>query len=104
MSVGALRKVKIELEGRFEGDFKQFGLFEGLKFWRIVSAKISNPGREIKHIFDLGAKVEYERFHANIQPTATKVKNMLYLSSWVRLPLPEANQNLFCGNYIFHIV
>ena len=91
-------------DGRFEGDFKRLWLFEELKFWSMFITNKQNPEREIKHICDLGAKVEYERFHANIQPATTKVTNMLYLSSWVRLPLPEANQNLFCGNYIFHIV
>ena len=44
-----------------------------------------NPEREIKHICGLGAKVECERFYANIQPAATKVTNMLYFSFWVRL-------------------
>ena len=59
-----------------------------------------NPEREIKHICDLGAKVGCERFHANIQPATTKVTNIFLGSSF----LPAANQNLFCGNYIFHIV
>ena len=44
-------------------------------------ANEQNSGREIKHIYGLGAKVGCERFHANIQPAATKVTNMLYFSS-----------------------
>ncbi|WP_207661795.1 hypothetical protein, partial [Anaerobutyricum hallii] len=38
-----------------------------------------------KHICGLGAKVGCERFYANIQPAATKVTNMLYLSYRGRL-------------------